>query len=174
MKTENNLHTSLAVNENNQSSMTMDGTTPESAIVIDDSDDESSSTTMTMDGITLESAIVIDDSDDDESTNAILPKTNLYTTLQTKESPETTAVTVLVYPFPGDVWEIETAALGFPEAAANPNGETGLVKVEPKGRIAINNKDYDLLTEDESWWNDSLVDFWMQWYVWPCKRPSAS
>ena len=149
MKTETNLHTGLAANENNQSSMTMVGTT-------------------------RESAVFIDDSDDDESTNAILPKTNLYTTLQTKEFPATTAVTVLVYPFPGDAREIETAALGFPEAAANPNGETGLVKVKPKGRIAINNKDYELLTEDESWWNDSLVDFWMQWYVWPCKRPSAS
>jgi len=86
---------------------------------------------------------------------------------------------LMVYPFPGKTTEIEAAAAGLNEAAGTMKSVSEISKEEEtceaeddgegKSRhrahfVTISVEDYDRLDPGE-WLNDSLVDFWMQWYV---------
>jgi hypothetical protein len=90
----------------------------------------------------------------------------VYEIEDTKENPgyEVTEEPLLVYPFIAEVHELEGAAKGFREAEANPlrAASEHLMTGDP---VFINEKDYRLLTEMNSWWTDSLINFWMKWYV---------
>ena len=98
MKTKNNLHTDLKVDDDEQSSMVLNGKTNGSAI------------------------LVVDD----------------------EESETQTQGPVLEFPVPGDPRKIKTAAMDFPEAAANPYG--GDITSVDKRRVSIITKDYALLS----------------------------
>ena len=105
---------------------------------------------------------------------------------------EDTDFILLVYPFAGDINKIEAAADGLNEASCIDRGafdttrhpqseESGQasetmddhmktdtasqVKLHQKGhKVTIMVKDYKRL-EPTGWLDDSLVDFWMQWYA---------
>lgn len=86
---------------------------------------------------------------------------------------------LLVYPFAGDPKRMEAAAAGLTEAAGS-SATSGVVATSKQGSsentdgegksrhrahfVSITVEDYERLEPGE-WLNDSLVDFWMQWYV---------
>ena len=87
---------------------------------------------------------------------------------------------LLVYPFDGDVAAMEETADGMEEAsgalfsksetkdaAAGRAGDTGTAKAKTEQRkhfCTIQVRDFERLCPGE-FLNDSLIDFWIQWYV---------
>jgi len=105
--------------------------------------------------------------DDDEISSLVLNgKTNGSAILVVDEDEESETQThgpVLEFLIPGDPRKIKTAAIDFPEVAANPYG--GDITRVDQGSVSISTEDYALLSNAKSCWNDSLVDFCIQWYV---------
>ena len=88
---------------------------------------------------------------------------------------------MLVFPFGGDEEELDQAAAGLGElnsvsvsVAMGPFGECGTAENDERDRnkkaysrvnsIIIRKRDKVKLTDD-GWLNDTLIDFWMEWYV---------
>ena len=88
---------------------------------------------------------------------------------------------MIVFPFGGDEKEIDLCAAGLGElnspllsAAMDPVGGDATAETEEVGvnktaysrvnSITIRKKDLAKL-EAEQWLNDTLIDFWMEWYV---------